>query len=87
MENNSSIVIALGGEPASGKTTLLKRIRKNFPPLIDFKEGLVRGGYCPISKVYFVFKYPRSIPWSCRCLKFFFFIDFFFVNQSTRKEK
>jgi uridine kinase len=54
MENNSSIVIALGGEPASGKTTLLKRIRKNFPPLTDFKEGLVRGGYCPISKVYFV---------------------------------
>ena len=54
MENNSSIVIALGGEPASGKTTLLKRIRKNFPPLMDFKEGLVRGGYCPINKVYFV---------------------------------
>ncbi len=54
MENNSSIVIALGGEPASGKTTLLKRIRKNFPPLVDFKEGLVRGGYCPINKVYFV---------------------------------
>lgn len=54
MENNSSIVIALGGEPATGKTTLLKRIRKNFPPLVDFKEGLVRGGYCPINKVYFV---------------------------------
>ena len=54
MENNSSVVIALGGEPASGKTTLLKRIRKNFPKLVEFKSGLVRGEYCPTSFVYFV---------------------------------
>jgi hypothetical protein len=49
-----SVVIALGGEPASGKTTLLKRIRKNFPNLTQFKSGLVRGEYCPINRVYFV---------------------------------
>jgi uridine kinase len=54
MENNTSIVISLGGEPASGKTTLLKRIRKNFPNLVEFKNGLVRGEYCPNSLVYFV---------------------------------
>jgi uridine kinase len=54
MENNQSVVIALGGEPASGKTTLLKRIRKNYPNLVEFKDGLVRGEYCPKSLVYFV---------------------------------
>jgi GTPase SAR1 family protein len=54
METKPSVVIALGGEPASGKTTLLKRIRKNFPNLTPFKNGLVRGEYCPHNKVYFV---------------------------------
>jgi dephospho-CoA kinase len=54
METKPSVVIALGGEPASGKTTLLKRIRKNFPNLTEFKSGLVRGEYCPYNKVYFV---------------------------------
>jgi dephospho-CoA kinase len=54
METKPSVVIALGGEPASGKTTLLKRIRKNFPNLTQFKSGLVRGEYCPYNKVYFV---------------------------------
>jgi hypothetical protein len=54
MENNKSVVIALGGEPASGKTTLLKRIRKNFSNMVEFKDGLVRGEYCPIYNVYFI---------------------------------
>lgn len=54
MENNESIVIAVGGEPASGKTTLLKHIRRNYTNLVEFKDGLVRGAYCPTSMVYFV---------------------------------
>jgi uridine kinase len=61
MENNTSIVIALGGEPASGKTTLLKSIRKNFPNLVEFKNGLVRGQYCPNSLVYFVGVFDDSM--------------------------
>ena len=54
MEHNSSILIAIGGEPASGKTTLIKRIRENYPQLIDYKKGLVRGKYCPVTNVYFI---------------------------------
>jgi uridine kinase len=61
MQNNTSIVIALGGEPASGKTTLLKSIRKNFPNLVEFKNGLVRGQYCPNSLVYFVGVFDDSM--------------------------
>jgi dephospho-CoA kinase len=54
MENNKTVIIALGGEPASGKTTLLKRVRQNFATLTTFKQGLVCGSYCPSTNVYFV---------------------------------
>jgi len=60
-QTKPSHIIALGGEPASGKTTLLKRIRKNFPNLVQFKDGLVRGEYCPLNKVYFVGVFDDSM--------------------------
>lgn len=60
-QNQKSVIIAVGGEPASGKTTLLKRIRKNFINLTPFKDGLVRGEYCPINQVYFVGVFDDSM--------------------------
>tara|TARA_R100000329_G_scaffold35345_2_gene33220 strand:+ start:5084 stop:5599 length:516 start_codon:yes stop_codon:yes gene_type:complete len=37
------MIIALGGEPATGKTTILKKIIKSYLPFKSFKYGLVRG--------------------------------------------
>ena len=36
-------IIAIGGEPATGKTTIMKRIIKDYMPFKTFKYGLVRG--------------------------------------------
>ena len=37
------MIIAIGGEPASGKTTIMKSIIKDYMPFKTFKYGLVRG--------------------------------------------
>jgi dephospho-CoA kinase len=57
----ANIIIAIGGEPASGKTTLMKRILKEFLPLKKFKFGLVRGLYCEKRKLYFIGIYDGSV--------------------------
>tara|TARA_R100000773_G_C4195107_1_gene99571 strand:- start:315 stop:845 length:531 start_codon:yes stop_codon:yes gene_type:complete len=36
-------IIAIGGEPATGKTTIMKEIIKDYMPFRKFKYGLVRG--------------------------------------------
>ena len=51
-------IIAIGGEPASGKTTLMKSILKNFS-LKKFKYGFVRGYYN--DNIYFIGIYNNDV--------------------------
>jgi len=53
-------IIAIGGEPASGKTTMMRKIIKHFQPLRQFKFGLVRGLYSEKKKLYFIGIYDNS---------------------------
>jgi len=53
-------IIAIGGMPASGKTTLMKNIIKEYMPLNTFKYKLVRGMYCPRRLIYFIGVYDES---------------------------
>lgn len=46
-------IISIGGEPAVGKTTIVKKVMKDFV-LTPFKYGLVRGQYDKVRKVYFI---------------------------------
>lgn len=46
-------VIAIGGEPATGKTTLVRELMEGYN-LIPFKYGLIRGVYDEIENVYFI---------------------------------
>lgn len=54
-------IIAIGGEPASGKSTLMKYILKQYKPLKTFKYGLVRGLYNKENNLYFLGIYDNSI--------------------------
>lgn len=54
-------IIALGGEPATGKSTLMKRILKEFKPLKTFSYGLVKGLYSEEANVYFIGIYDQSV--------------------------
>jgi uridine kinase len=51
-------IIAIGGEPASGKTTLVKKILKKFN-LKKFKYGFVRGYY--VNNIYFIGIYNKDL--------------------------
>lgn len=53
-------IIAIGGEPAAGKTTLMRKILKQYPTLKPFKFGLVRGQYCEERNLYFIGVYDDS---------------------------
>lgn len=46
-------IIAIGGEPASGKTTLVRKLMDGYN-LTPFKYGLVRGVYDKTEDVYFI---------------------------------
>ena len=46
-------VIAIGGEPATGKSTLVRELMKDYT-LSQFKYGLVRGKYDELQNVYFI---------------------------------
>ena len=54
-------IIAIGGEPATGKTTLVKSILMRFKPLKKFKYGLVQGLYNERLKLYIIGVYDGSI--------------------------
>jgi len=54
-------IIAIGGEPASGKSTLMKYILKQYEPLKTFKYGLVRGLYNEENNLYFLGIYDNSV--------------------------
>jgi len=53
-------IIAIGGEPASGKTTLMKKVMRNYAPLKNFTYGLVRGTYNLKQNLYFIGIYDDS---------------------------
>lgn len=46
-------IIAIGGVPASGKTTLLRKVMSNYE-LTPFSYGLVKGVYNKELKLYFI---------------------------------
>lgn len=52
-------VLAIGGEPGTGKTTLIKKLKDDYTT-IPFKYGLVRGEYDKEKKVYFIGVYDGS---------------------------
>lgn len=54
-------IIAIGGVPATGKSTLMKRIIKEYNPLKTFKYGLVRGLYNKERNIYFLGIYDDSV--------------------------
>lgn len=53
-------VIAIGGEPATGKTTLVREFKSNYPTA-PFKFGQVRGEYNKESNLYFIGVFDGSI--------------------------
>lgn len=54
-------IIAIGGVPASGKTTLLRKIIKHTAPFTSFKFGLVRGMYSKEHNLYIIGIYNNSL--------------------------
>jgi len=54
-------IIAIGGEPATGKTTLMKNIIKDLMPLKTFKYKLVRGLYNSKKNIYIIGIYDESL--------------------------
>lgn len=52
-------IIAIGGEPGTGKTTLIKKVKDNYST-IPFKYGLVRGEYDKERGIYFIGIYDGS---------------------------
>jgi len=54
-------VIAIGGVPATGKTTMMREIIKNYLPLKTFKYKLVRGLYNNKSNIYIIGIYDNSL--------------------------
>ena len=54
-------IIAIGGEPATGKTSLMRGVLKNFTDLKKFKYKLVRGYYSPEQNVYIIGIYNKEL--------------------------
>ena len=54
-------IIAIGGVPATGKSTLMKEIIKECMPLKTFKYKLVRGLYNIDKKIYIIGIYDNSV--------------------------
>jgi adenylate kinase len=57
----SNRIIAIGGVPATGKTTLMRKVIKTLLPLKTFKYGLLRGLYNIDKKVYIMGIYDKSL--------------------------
>ena len=54
-------IIAIGGVPASGKSTLMKKVINEYKPLKTFKYGLIRGLYDKEKNLYFIGIYDDSV--------------------------
>jgi dephospho-CoA kinase len=54
-------IIAIGGVPASGKSTLMKKVIKEYKSLKTFKYGLIRGLYDKEKNLYFIGIYDDSV--------------------------
>tara|TARA_R100001463_G_scaffold34593_6_gene75911 strand:- start:840 stop:1349 length:510 start_codon:yes stop_codon:yes gene_type:complete len=54
-------VIAIGGVPATGKTTLMRQIIKDMLPLKTFKYKLLRGLYNRDKNIYIIGIYDKSL--------------------------
>lgn len=54
-------VIAIGGVPATGKTTMMRRIIKNLMPLSTFKYKLVNGLYNRKKNIYIIGIYNEEL--------------------------
>ena len=54
-------ILALGGKPATGKTTLIKEIIKTYKPFVKFNFGLVRGMYFSKQQLYIIGIYNKSV--------------------------
>lgn len=54
-------ILALGGKPATGKTTLIKEIIKTYKPYVKFNFGLVRGMYFSKQQLYIIGIYNKSV--------------------------
>jgi len=54
-------IIAIGGVPASGKTTLMRKIIEKYKPFVGFKFGLVRGLYSNAHDLYVIGIYNKSL--------------------------
>ena len=54
-------VIAIGGVPATGKTTMMRRIIKDLMPLSTFKYKLVNGLYNRKKNIYIIGIYNEEL--------------------------
>lgn len=54
-------IIAIGGVPATGKTTLMRKVIKSLLPLKTFKYKLLRGLYNKDKKIYIMGIYDNSL--------------------------
>ena len=54
-------ILALGGKPATGKTTLLRDVINTYKPYIKFNFGLVRGMYFSKHSLYIIGIYDKSV--------------------------
>lgn len=78
-------IIAVGGEPASGKSTLMKRMIKEYMPLKTFTYGLVRGLYSKQNDTYFIGIYDNSV--FCGTDKLSMAVQPDFIKLLNRKPK
>jgi hypothetical protein len=53
-------VIAIGGEPATGKTYLVRALMPTIGPAHDFKYGLIQGTFHACTGTYIVGKYKEG---------------------------
>lgn len=85
-------IIAIGGEPGTGKTRLMKDVMRDYT-LTPFNYGLIKGEYDDYKKVYFIgvfdgSKFEGSDKVSIKCyndlIKFFNQVDGVVVFEGDR---
>jgi hypothetical protein len=74
-------IIAIGGEPGTGKTKLMKDVMKDYT-LTPFNYGLIKGEYDDYKKVYFIGVFDGSKFEGSDKISIKFYNDFIeFLNQ------